>query len=645
VGVGTRSYFAPRGDLELAGLNRELERLPLSTDAFVDFRCTVQNDGVQLTLFYRPEEWLRLQAAAPDDGGWFLKNGFADHVDLVFSAPVDKGSVELGSFLWQWDGGQEEVDPDDIEYSELDRQLRILAPTLPADYVGPLTLTFADIDSAETEPISDPISLHYDVTEEGSAKAQQGLPTYSKDPISGFLAVSRMVVPAGSPLAEMVATFIRHHGLEKERVLKVNQVVGPNNTVEVFLLWWKGTFPRLLSLTPRPSGTLVGESPPTSITLQFDQPIVNPAPYLWVDDVQGTHVSFTVAQLDETGKQWQISKSGGIFSGEGQHTLRIAGLPDVTGTLVGPPYVYSWQTQNLINGEVIIAGDGLERTGDQIDVNVDDETIEIAADELRVKDSGITEVKLGLSDNLVADVSTSKHGLCPKAPNSANQVLLGTGVFGTLPGRLIAVTYFTTAGSFTWTPDARTTSYLVFAKGGGAGSAASGVIAIASVAIVSGGASGSWCQKYYNAPPAGAVNGSVGGGGGAGAPGGTTSFPDTAASLTAPGGGIGTSSGSIGAAVIVPGGVGGGVPTGGDLNSDGDAGGDAIATGIGAGQYIGGRGASGPLGAETPGVVNATPGATQGYGSGAAGGSSATAGAGFAGTPGTDGVVIVYEFA
>lgn len=42
----------------------------------------------------------------------------------------------------------------------------------------------------------------------------------------------------------------------------------------------------------------------------------------------------------------------------------------------------------------ITAGDGLTKTGDTLDVNVDDSTIEIASDALRVKDQGITSSKI-----------------------------------------------------------------------------------------------------------------------------------------------------------------------------------------------------------------------------------------------------------
>jgi hypothetical protein len=55
----------------------------------------------------------------------------------------------------------------------------------------------------------------------------------------------------------------------------------------------------------------------------------------------------------------------------------------------------------------ITAGDGMTKTGNTLDVNVDDSTIEINSDTLRVKDAGITNVKLAKSTiTVVGDDST-----------------------------------------------------------------------------------------------------------------------------------------------------------------------------------------------------------------------------------------------
>ncbi len=67
-------------------------------------------------------------------------------------------------------------------------------------------------------------------------------------------------------------------------------------------------------------------------------------------------------------------------------------------------------------------------------MNVDGATLEISSDTLRVKDSGVTEAKFGLSDNSTADVSTSRHGLVPKAPNDAAKFLRGDGAWAAVGG-------------------------------------------------------------------------------------------------------------------------------------------------------------------------------------------------------------------
>lgn len=360
----TRSFYAARGDYALHGLNLELARVPLTLDAIVDFQASRRNDGVQLSLFYTRELPLFLQVAAPGDGAWFLKNGFAAHVDLVFSAAVDKGSISNGTFTWRWDGGEETVLAVDVDYFEGDRQLRITAPTLPVDYVGSLALTFADVDSAETDPLSEVVSLHFDITEDGSAKAQPGDSSFSRPTLTGYLGVGRLVVPFGQNIQQMVGTFIEQKALSKEKILRVVQLEGPNKTVEIFLLWWQTTSPKLLSVTPRASGTLASESPPTSILLQFDQPVDSPAEYLEFDGVSGTNVSFTIDKLDDTGRQWRVVKSGGIFTSEGQHTLKIVGLPNINGDLPGPPMLFSWQVQPLMSGGGVTDHGALTGLGD-----------------------------------------------------------------------------------------------------------------------------------------------------------------------------------------------------------------------------------------------------------------------------------------
>lgn len=60
----------------------------------------------------------------------------------------------------------------------------------------------------------------------------------------------------------------------------------------------------------------------------------------------------------------------------------------------------------------IIAGNGLSKTGNTLDVNVDNTTIEIVADTLRVKDGGITESKIA---NGAVNLATKVTGVLPIA--------------------------------------------------------------------------------------------------------------------------------------------------------------------------------------------------------------------------------------
>jgi hypothetical protein len=57
-----------------------------------------------------------------------------------------------------------------------------------------------------------------------------------------------------------------------------------------------------------------------------------------------------------------------------------------------------------------------------------------------VKDASITEAKLLLADNTTQDVTTTRHGLVPKAPNSVTQFLDGTGAWSTPAGGGTSIT-------------------------------------------------------------------------------------------------------------------------------------------------------------------------------------------------------------
>lgn len=81
-----------------------------------------------------------------------------------------------------------------------------------------------------------------------------------------------------------------------------------------------------------------------------------------------------------------------------------------------------------------VAGAGLAETSDVLSVNVDGSTIEINSDTLRVKASGITENEIALADVTSDDVSITKHGFVPKAPNDAAKFLRGDGTWATIGG-------------------------------------------------------------------------------------------------------------------------------------------------------------------------------------------------------------------
>lgn len=248
----------------------------------------------------------------------------------------------------------------------------------------------------------------------------------------------------------------------------------------------------------------------------------------------------------------------------------------------------------------------------------------------------VTEAMQLLADNTTNNVSTSKHGYAPKAPNDATKYLDGTGAYSvpTKGMTYLATQIFTSSG--TYTPTSGMTKCFVEMVGGGAGSGgANGT---------SGGTSGGgaeYAEGWFTSTDIGSSQtATIGAAGTAGAAtptaggnGGTTSLGSL---LTAVGGNAGANNGS---GVNTLGGTGG---TGG-TNSGG--------TGIaripgGAGQplisnTIGPSGGDSHLGFGGQAVLNASaPSAGQNYGGGA-GGRSGTSGAG---ALGAKGVIIITEY-
>lgn len=66
--------------------------------------------------------------------------------------------------------------------------------------------------------------------------------------------------------------------------------------------------------------------------------------------------------------------------------------------------------------------------GGDIDFTYDDATPKITA---AVKNATITEAKMNLADNTTNDVSITKHGFVPKAPNDTTKFLRGDGTWAT----------------------------------------------------------------------------------------------------------------------------------------------------------------------------------------------------------------------
>lgn len=266
--------------------------------------------------------------------------------------------------------------------------------------------------------------------------------------------------------------------------------------------------------------------------------------------------------------------------------------------------------------------------------------------------ANVNDTDVAFTDNTTSDVSTTKHGYAPKAPNDTAKFLRGDGSWATAPGRLRAAPYTYVSGTGTHTPQSGTTLMLVRGWGGGGGGG--GVSsAAASASGGGGGGSGGYFEKWYSNPAA--MNYSVGAGGAggaagnnAGAAGGNTAFDTGGTAITAYGGSGGAGQAAAGGSAYVAAGAGGVVSTNGDMNGAGAPGGVG---GHASGAYgLGGAGGSVSTGGGgTPtvsgsGVSTAGVAATS-HGAGGSGGSSASnAGNDVAGGNGAAGRIECWEF-
>ena len=110
--------------------------------------------------------------------------------------------------------------------------------------------------------------------------------------------------------------------------------------------------------------------------------------------------------------------SGGsfVFVEEGTNHADTGWVVTSNGTLTLGTDAVNW-TQFSGAGS-FVAGEGLSRTGNQLDVNVDNTTLEINADALRVKAGGISNTHIA-SDAAIADTKLATISTAGKVANSA----------------------------------------------------------------------------------------------------------------------------------------------------------------------------------------------------------------------------------
>lgn len=229
-------------------------------------------------------------------------------------------------------------------------------------------------------------------------------------------------------------------------------------------------------------------------------------------------------------------------------------------------------------------------------------------------------------------------------------ILISASGGNALAGRLINVQVFGATGTFSYTPTVGTRSIMVEAQGGGASAGGVASPATGQAAVSGGGSSGAYGKSYYQvstlsipvlitvgaggaAPTAGANSGIAGG---------TSSFGSY---LAAPGGGASVGCASQAAPIVSANGGTNPGPVGANIvGSPGQAGQNGVM--ISANSGYSGSGGSSVYGAGGNSRASANPGNPgAGYGGGGSGALQAAGGAALAGGAGTQGIVIIWEYA
>ncbi|WP_277963913.1 glycine-rich domain-containing protein [Pseudomonas sp. RIT-To-2] len=219
-----------------------------------------------------------------------------------------------------------------------------------------------------------------------------------------------------------------------------------------------------------------------------------------------------------------------------------------------------------------------------------------------------------------------------------------------MAGRLINVQVFGAVGTFSYTPTAGTRSIVVEAQGGGASAGGVAAPATGQAAVSGGGSSGAYGKSYYQISAlsvpvlvtVGAGGAAPTAGANAGISGGTTSFGSY---LAAPGGGASVGCASQAAPIVSANGGSNPGPVGANIvGSPGQAGQNGVM--ISANSGYSGSGGSSVYGAGGNSRASANPGNPgAGYGGGGSGALQAAGGAALAGGAGTQGIVIIWEYA
>lgn len=359
------TFYAPPGDLALGSINEYLRTV--DTEQVAGFYAVPSGRGTMVTFPTTIGVPVKLNASSPPDGAWLLPTSLPSEMRLLFSGPIDPGSIEDGTFVWSYDGSTVEVDEADIEIVEDGYEIRLPIP-VDSSFSGVVTLIAEAIRDEFGGSVS-PFRTGFQVTTGRIPRPKGEAPT-----LVYALRMARLVASGVSPGA-LITDFCTRNSIAPEDIVQTEYLPRGTGIVEILTLWRVSSeTPVLIASDPPLESTIPENSAPEELVLHFSAPVSgyhlkgeDGVTRLEIDDEPVLNTM--LEQVDAAGTTWRLTSLAGLIDQRGVHTLLIRGVPGIEGRPSRLIRMYTWTTAPVVvtsggSSEVaycqVFAGNGIQ---------------------------------------------------------------------------------------------------------------------------------------------------------------------------------------------------------------------------------------------------------------------------------------------